>query len=172
MRKIIGFILIFILILTSMFVQSNMLNKVEIFGIRPNLLLVIVVTISLWYGLYVGSIFGAIFGLIADSWFSLNFGKYIIMFTLISILVGYFNKNYKKENIITLVYLVFNVTIIFELLIAIKSVIVNKEMFNLFVLLKVQIVSLAFNILLACVMYYILAYVCNKIEDLIAEDRW
>lgn len=172
MRKLMGFVLIFVLIIASMYVQSNILNKVEIFGVRPNMLLVIVVAISLWYGLYIGTTFGAIFGLIADSWFSLGLGKYIIMFTLISVLVGYFNKNYKKENIITLIYLVGNITVVYELLIAIKSVIINKEMFNLFVLLKVEIVSLILNILLAFVMYYILAYVCNKIEDLIAEDGW
>ena len=172
MRKLIGILLIFILIVLSMFVQSNILNKVKIFGVRPNVLLVIVVAISLWYGLYIGTIFGALFGLIADSWFSLGIGKYLIMFTLISILVGYFNKNYKKENIITLIYLVFNFTVIFEFLIAVKSAIINKEMFNLFVLLKFEVISLVFNILLAFVMYYILAYICNKIEDLMAEDRW
>ncbi len=172
MKKILGWLIIFCMVIASMLLQSNVLNKIEIFGVRPNVLLVIVVTISLWYGLHIGTIFSMFLGIVADSWFNLQVGKYLIMFTFIAVMVGYYNKNYKKENIITLIYLVFNATIVYEILQGILNVIVIKQMFNLFVLLKVLVISIIFNVILASVMYYVIAYICNKVEDLIAEDRW
>lgn len=172
MKKIIGIIAIFLLIIASMLIQSAFINKVLIFGVTPNILLVIVVTISLWYGLYIGTSFGVIFGILADSFFGTSIGKYLVLFTCIAILVGYYNKNYKKENIITLIYLVSNMTIIYEVLLGVYSAFITKDMFNIFLLLKIVIISTILNVILASVMYYVTAYICNKIEDLIAEDRW
>ena len=66
MRKVLTIIYLVFLIILIFTLQILLIDGRTIFGIKPNLILITVIVVSLWFGLYVGSFYGLIIGIITD----------------------------------------------------------------------------------------------------------
>lgn len=133
--------------------QLFVINPKTLFGVKPNLILIAVIVVSLWFGLYKGTIFSFLIGMITDYIFGSNFGIFTIAYTICGMLVGYVNENYRKENKMSLVYVTLMATITFEVIQYFEYLLITHLYSSIWALGKQIILSLLLNIVIVYVVY-------------------
>ena len=100
MKKILGTIIIFLIFLIVYFIQVNLFNWFNIAGIKPNLILIMVVFLSIYIGKYYGFSIGVITGLLIDIFVGQTIGLNAIALGTIGFLAGIIIKNItrRKQN--------------------------------------------------------------------------
>lgn len=172
LKKILAGLILLAIMIIAYVIQLNILNTNLFFGIKPNLILIMIVVVSLWYGIYTGTIFAMINGLFIDLLFNEHVGKYLVIYTLVAMIVGFFNQNFRKENKNSVIYVVIYSTAIFEILSYVYTVISNSLPINILSLLLVIITVSLLNIVIAYVLFNMFSYLGAKINKLIGvEDR-
>ena len=165
MKKFLTHTIITLTFLTIYILQTNFFNWFNIAGIKPNLYVIFLLFLGLFAGRKIGITYGIIFGIILDLLTSVNLGITSIMFGAIGFLGGYFDKNFSKENRITIMSMGIGVTIIFELgTYLINSLILSYEI-EILQFIKILLIELLFNTLLTIVIYPILQKTGYYIEE-------
>ena len=115
MRKILTVIGLIIVFFVIYFLQVNIFASYTIAGIRPNLFVIYVLFIGLFANQVLGISLGVVFGLVLDFLYGKAIGPSAVMLCAIGYLGAYFDKNFSKENKITIILMVIGSTIVFEL---------------------------------------------------------
>lgn len=153
MRKITTIILLMIIFFMIFFMQSNIFSSFTIAGIKPNLIIIFVLFIGLFTTQALGIGFGVICGLIIDLIYGRVIGTTAIMLCIIGYLGSYFDKNFSKENKLTIILMTIGATLIFELgLYFINSIILDFDREYLY-FFKILIIEIIYNILLTIILY-------------------
>lgn len=135
------------------FMQSNIFSSFTIAGIKPNLIIIFVLFIGLFTTQALGIGFGVICGLIIDLIYGRVIGTTAIMLCIIGYLGSYFDKNFSKENKLTIILMTIGATLIFELgLYFINSIILDFDREYLY-FFKILIIEIIYNILLTIILY-------------------
>lgn len=135
------------------FLQENIFNAFTIAGIKPNLFIIYILFIGLFANQFVGISFGVISGLILDLLYGKTIGVSAIMLCAIAYLGSYFDKNFSKENKMTIIFMVIGATAVFEFgSYFINSIILNfeREYWNF---IKILFIEIIYNILLSIIIY-------------------
>lgn len=111
------------LILAGAVLQSTLLNKLALVGVKPDLILLVVVFLGLFKGPTAGAIVGFSAGLIYDLTSSSLFGMNALSLTLVGFLVGLTRTRVYGENIVVQVALVFTATLVSNILFFLLSAI-------------------------------------------------
>jgi len=147
---IIGLILSFFIIF---YAQVNIFQVFTLSGIMPNLFVIYILFIGLYANTTLGISFGVITGLIIDLVYSKTIGITALMLCVIGYLGAYFDRNFSKENKITIIIMVALATAIFEIgYYGVSSVILGFEV-EIFYFLKILLVEVIYNILLTIILY-------------------
>lgn len=104
------------LILAGAVLQSTLLNHLAIVGVKPDLILLVVVFLGLFKGPTAGAIVGFSAGLIYDLTSSSLLGMNALSLTLVGFLVGLTRTRVYRENIVVQVALVFAATLVSNIL--------------------------------------------------------
>lgn len=153
MRKFTTIIVLMVIFFIIFFMQANVFNAFTIAGIKPNLVVIFILFIGLFTTQTLGIGFGVVCGLIIDLIYGRVIGTTAIMLCIIGYLGSYFDKNFSKENKLTILLMVFGATFIYELgLYFINSIILDfdREYFAFF---KILIIEIIYNILLTIILY-------------------
>jgi len=135
---IIGLILSFFIIF---YAQVNIFQVFTLSGIMPNLFVIYILFIGLYANTTLGISFGVITGLIIDLVYSKTIGITALMLCVIGYLGAYFDRNFSKENKITIIIMVALATAIFEIgYYGVSSVILGFEV-EIFYFLKILLVE-------------------------------
>ena len=135
------------------FLQANFFSWFTIFGIKPNLFIIYILFIGLFGNRGMGIIYGSITGILLDLLFEEKIGVNLIALSLIGIIATIFDKNFSKDSRITIMFMVFGTTIIFEIISYFTRYIlysVNVEVLNF---IKILLVEIVYNILITIVVY-------------------
>ena len=119
------------------FLQSNFFSWFTIAGIKPNLFVVYVLFIGLFGNKSLGTIYGGVIGLFLDLLMEEKIGINLIGLVLVGILAVIFDKNFSKDSRMTIIFMVFGSTIIFEIA-------------NFIIILLIEIL---YNIILTIILY-------------------
>ena len=153
MRK---FLIILGLIVTGLiiyFLQVNVFSVLTIAGIKPNLLIIYILCIGLYASSLYGIGLGVFFGLLLDLIFGKVIGISAIMFCIVGYLGSYFDKNFSKENKITIILIIAGTTALYELgSYFLSSIILNFDA-EYFAFLKMLILEIIYNVLLVIILY-------------------
>lgn len=153
MRKIGISILFFIIFLIIYFLQVNVFVNCKIFGVMPNLFVVLV----LYIGLFANTTYAIAFALIMGIFLDLLYGKAIgitaIMFCIIGYLGAYFDKNFSKESKLKIVFMVIGATIIYELGYYLLSGLIIGFDFEWFNFMRIIIFEVIYNVLIIIILY-------------------
>lgn len=153
-KIIIALILIFFLIY---FLQSNFFNWFVIFGVKPNLFVILVLFIGLFMGRNYGVCFGIAFGLILDFLIGRNIGISSVMLGIVGIMGGYIDKNFSKDSRITIMLMVAITTIVFELgEFIIQNFILSYAFIEIDIFAKTLLIEVLYNIILTVILYPLL----------------
>ena len=143
---VIGFFLVY-------FVQVNIFSSYTIAGISPNLFVIYILFIGLFANRILGISFGIITGLFLDLLYGRTVGVSAVMLCIIAYLGSYFDKNFSKENKLTIMFMVAGSTVIFELgAYFLNSIILDFDREFMY-FTKIVIVEIIYNILLSIILY-------------------
>ena len=165
MKKFISMILIFITFLIIYFLQANFFNWFTIAGIMPNLFIILILFISLFIGTREGIISGIFFGMFIDIIIGKNIGTSTIMYGLVGILGGYFDKNFSKDSRITIMLMVVGSTCLYEIGTYIFSIAKSSVEIEILSFIKVLSIEVIYNVILTIILYPIIQKVGYKLED-------
>lgn len=153
MRKVgivIGLILVFFLIY---FLQVDIFNIFTIAGIKPNLFIIYILFIGLFANQVLGITFGVICGLVLDLLYGKTIGVTAVMLCVIGYLGSYFDKNFSKENKLTIIFMVAGATLIYELGSYFMNSIILEFDREYWYFTKIVIIEIIYNLLLSIIMY-------------------
>ena len=96
--------------------QSTVLQYIEIWHVKPNLIIMMVIYFALLRGSIEGGVGGFIGGMLMDIFGGKIFGVYALIAMYTGIGAGYFNKRFFKENYFVLIFFMVVFTFVHELL--------------------------------------------------------
>lgn len=169
-RNILTVVYILFLILFVYLLQLYVIDPRALFGVKPNLILILVIVISLWYGLYIGGIASILIGIVTDIIFGANIGIFTISYTIVGILIGILNYNYRKESKMSLVYVSIIATFTFEIIQYFCYIIAYNVDSSIFYLIKQSFISSLLNIIIVYIVYSLIYNISEYIEDRIIQN--
>ncbi len=147
---VISLILVFFLLY---FLQVDIFSSLTIAGIKPNLFVIYILFIGLFANQILGISFGVICGLILDLLYGKTIGVTAVMLCIIGFLGSYFDKNFSKENKLTIIFMVVGATIIFELGSYFMNSIILQFEREYWYFTKIILIEILYNVLLSILFY-------------------
>ena len=135
------------------FLQSNFFNWFTIFGIKPNLFIIYILFIGLFGNRSMGVVYGSITGIFLDLLFEERIGANLIGLSVIGIIATLFDKNFSKDSRITIMFMVFGTTIIFEVVSYFTRYILYSVNVEILYFIKILLVEIVYNILITIIVY-------------------
>lgn len=147
---VIGLLLTFFLIY---FLQINIFSNLTIAGIKPNLFVIFILFIGLFANSSLSIASGIFIGLFLDLLYGKAIGVSAVMYCIVGYLATYFDKNFSKENKLTIILMCAGTTAIFEFgCYMLNSIIIGFSR-EYFLFLKTLIIEIIYNILLTIIIY-------------------
>ena len=165
MKKVIINIVLFITFIIIYLLQSNLFTWFTIAGVMPNLFVIFILFIGLYTNKFIGATYGVILGLLIDLFISKKIGITAIMLGLIGLIGMLFDKNFSKENRVTIIVMVTISTIIYEVGSYILGYFVYETYVQIWPFIQVLLLECIYNILITIVVYPLIQIFGNKIED-------
>ena len=154
---IIAFIVIYLL-------QSNLFIGFRIAGVMPNLFVILVLFIGLYANKVMGVTYGIVFGLLIDFFISKKIGITAIMLGTVGIIGVIFDKNFSKENRITLIVMVVVSTLVFEIGSYFLNYVIHKTTVEVMAFAQILAIECFYNIILTIILYPFIQKFGNIIE--------
>lgn len=170
LRKILAFTYVILLIMAIYLIQIYVIDSRTLFGVKPNLILISVVTISLWYGLYIGSFYSLFIGILTDCIFGNTYGLFTVSYAVTGILVGFLNYNYRKENKVSLIYVTILATALFEIIQYLSYIFISNSLVNIFYLIKQIFLAALLNICISYILYGILYKITSYVDEELVNE--
>lgn len=164
MKKVIINIILIVAFLIIYFLHSNLFTWFKIAGVMPNLFVILVLFIGLYSNKYMGVTYGIIFGLLLDLFIGKKIGVAAIMLGIVGAIGTIFDKNFSKENRITLIAMVLVATFTFELGQVLFLYVINKTFIDFIPFIEILIIECLYNSIITIILYPILKKGGNKIE--------
>lgn len=95
--------------------QTTIFDYIAILNVKPNILLIFVVSIGLLRGNVEGAVFGLISGMAFDMLVGTTLGFYALLGMLLGFSAGSVNKGLYKDNLLVVIFFTFLFTIAYEI---------------------------------------------------------
>lgn len=135
------------------FLQANFFSWFTISGIKPNLFVIFILFMGLFGNRSMGIIYGAVFGIFLDLVYKIDVGINLIGLVLVGLIAILFNKNFSKDSRITIMFMVFGTTVIFELITYFVTYVLYSTNLEILVFIKILIIEVIYNILITIIIY-------------------
>lgn len=164
MKKVIINIFLIIAFLIIYFLHSNLFIWFKIAGVMPNLFIILILFIGLYAHKYMGVAYGIIFGLFLDFFIGKRIGITAIMLGVVGIVGALFDKNFSKENRITLIVMVMISTIIFEFGQSFIYYLILKTPIDILPFIGILLIECLYNAIITIILYPLMQKSGNIIE--------
>ena len=164
MKKVLINIILIFVFLFIYFLQSNFFTWFKIAGVMPNMFVILVLFIGLYGNKFMGLTYGVIFGLLLDCFIGKKLGVNAIMLGIVGIIGMLFDRNFSKENRITIIIMVMITTFIFETGEYILNYFINKSNLDILAFAQMLAIECIYNGLLTIIVYPLIKIFGNKIE--------
>ncbi len=167
-RIVLYIILIFIFVTT----QVTFLNFIDFFGVRPNLIIILIVSITLLEGRSHGSAVGFLSGLCVDAVVGVALGHQALVGMFLGILLGNVNKRFFKENVFVMVVCTFFSTLFFETCVILISYTLGLKINYIETLQAVIIPEAGVNCVLGIIIFTIIVRINRKLVSMDVKNRY
>ena len=165
MKKVFINIAIIIIFIFVYLLQANFFTWFNIDGVMPNLFVILMLYIGLFIGRSSAIAYGMIFGILIDIFISRKLGITSIMLSVIGIIANLFDKNFSKDNRITIMAMVGVCTIIYEIAVYFLNYIILDINIEILAFTKILIIESLYNVILAIIIYPIIQLTGYDIEE-------
>lgn len=164
MKRFIINILLVLAFVIIYFLHSNLFTWFKIVGVMPNIFVILVLFIGLYANKYIGVVYGIIFGLLLDFFIGKKIGVTAIMLGIVGFIGVLFDKNFSKDNRITLIIMVAIATIVFEVGEALIYYIVMRESIDILPFIEILLIECLYNAIITIILYPLIQKSGYKIE--------
>lgn len=165
MKKVIDFFWIALIFFIIYFLQSNFFIWFNIAGVMPNLFIILIMLIGLFIKKKSGFIFGIILGLLLDLFIGFKFGINAIALGIVGIVTEVLDKNFSKDNRITVMFLACILTVIAEAIIYILQILFCGASIHVIGFAKIVVIEMIYNAFLIAIFYPLFLNLGNKFEN-------
>lgn len=155
-----------ILVLIAAFFQSTLLEHIEVFNIRPNLLIVLVVIVSLLRSPVESAVMALLLGLTMDILMGKTLGWYALLFFLVSIPISMLNEKLYRDKILVLITFTFASSMLIEFMFFIIIFMFKGYEYLPFIFWTIIIPEAVFNSILILPLFKPVAGVYNFLDRL------
>lgn len=159
MRAIVTSLIIFIVLV----IQSTLMQYIQFYGVKPNIVVVTIISVALLRGTTEGAVVGFLTGIVYDLVFGRIFGVGALLGLLLGLTVGTLNRKIYKENLIVVILAAFLFTFIFESLIAALIAIRKTNESFLEIVRHIALKEAMLNSVVGVFVHYFICWVNNKI---------
>lgn len=171
MKKLAVVICLMIIFIIIYLLQVNFFSWFNIAGVKPNLFVVLVLTIGLFSGKGISTALGIFLGISLDFFVGKSIGISGIMLGIIGFLGGYLDKNFSKDSRITIIVMITLSTVIYEIGSYILNYFINSVYIDIFSFIKILLIELIFNAIITIIIYPLIMKFGYKIEDYFKENK-
>lgn len=153
----------YLIISTLIFIfQSTLCNYIAIAGVKPNLMLIFIVTIAFFKGSSEGLLVGIIMGLLQDCYFGHVIGSNLFLYGIIGYLAGSLTEHFNKENIVAPMFLILIATLAYNSGFYLLNIILRGyTTLNIYIILNI-LPELIYNIICGFAVYFIVYTMQNS----------
>lgn len=165
MKKISDIFFIILIFFIIYFLQSNFFTWFNIAGIMPNMFIILIMLIGLFMKKKLGFAFGIIFGLLLDFFIGIKIGINAIAFAIVGIVAETLDKNFAKDNRITVMFLTSILTLLVEVIVYGLQIIFCGVNLQILEFIKIISIEIIYNAILIAIIYPAFLAFGNKIEN-------
>ena len=166
-RIICSFVMMIILYL----IQTTIFNKITVAGIKPNVVIILVVLIGYKYGKIPGMLMGFFMGLFLDLTESDYIGYYSLIYLIICYLVGFSNKLYTNDSTLIPLGLVGASDFMLNFLIFITGFLLRNRLDLPYYMMRIILPEVVYTIIVSVLLYRIMDYIYVKLETIGKGDE-
>lgn len=166
-RIICSFIMMIILYL----IQTTIFNKIAIAGIKPNVVIILVVFIGYKYGKIPGMIMGFFMGLFLDLTEADYVGYYAVIYLTIGYLMGFVNKLYNGDFNLIPVGLIGVSDLMLNFMIFITGFLLRNRLDLPYYVIRIILPEAVYTMIVAALFYRIIDAVYLKLEAIGKGDE-
>lgn len=164
MKKFFLGILMFINFIVLYLLQSNFFDWFTIAGISPNIFVIFMLFLGLFTNNKFSLVIAGLCGITLDLLASRTLGVNIIVFCLITVAGGYFDKNFSKENKLSIIIMVIGLTIGSEIVGYLLNALLLEIPLELISFSKILIIEVIYNAILTFIFYGLILKLGGIIE--------
>lgn len=165
MKKVIINILLIITFIIIYLLQVNLFSWFKIAGVMPNLFVIYILFIGLFFSQIAGATYGIAFGILLDLFIGKSVGISAIMLGTIGLIGGIFDKNFSKESRLTIMIMVVIATIVYELGAYILGYFMQNLTLDMLSFFKILLIECIYNVIITIIIYPIMQNLGYKIEE-------
>lgn len=166
MKKFVDILIIILLFLIIYFLQVNFFTWFTIAGIMPNLFVLFIMLIGIFLKKDFAFFFGVIFGMLLDIFSGSRIGINTIALSIIGLASGILERNFSKDNRITVIAMTSVLTLCFEVIIYILNIVFcGISNMQLIGFIKIILVEIIYNDILIIMLYSLFCKFGNKLEQ-------
>ena len=153
MSKKVTTLILFIIGFLLYFIQKNIFSNLKIAGIAPNIFIIYILFLGLYTNSKVSIAIGIFIGFLLDCTYGKCIGISSTMFCVLAYLSSYFDKNFSKDNKITIILMGVGATLIFEFgYYLINSIVFNFDI-EILSFVKIILIEILYNTLVLIIIY-------------------
>ncbi len=165
MKKIFTYGGILVLIFLLFLFQVLIIDTRNLFGVKPNIILVSCIVASLCYGMYKGAFYSFFIGLLTDLLFGNSNGLFTLSYSITGVIVGYLNSDFNKDNIFSIAYITIYTTAIFEFVEYISYLFYTSSYSNFIYFIEQVFIESILNVVFAFIVYGIVYKIISRLDD-------
>lgn len=171
MKNIVKTIMVILIFVISVLLQVFVINKTSLFDVKPNMLLVSIILVSMFTNIYSCSIYSFILGFVADLIFGTS-GIYTLSYSIMGALIGFVSDNYMKGNILSGIMMTIGSVTIFEIIEFVHAIVIKKAVASIFLLLGKIILGILLNVVIVIVLSFAIEKIIKLIDKKEDEIYW
>ena len=145
-----------ITIVLTYILQTTLMPEITVFGVQPDLSLIIICSIAFLFGSTSGGVVGFFLGIMLDFYYGRSIGINALLFLYIGVFLGSFNKKVFKDNyLVILVFMIFT-TFLYETILYFYVAFVYSQQVDLLVMLSNIGIVILLNSIISFFVYPIL----------------
>ncbi len=148
-------IIIAILVIISFLLQTSVFPFFQIFGVVPNIVLILVVFVAVMNGSTSAMVVGFVCGLLIDAMYGTTLGIYAFFYMMIGYVNGYLHVLFFAEASFLPLVLVFVNDIVYHILTYIVFFVPQRKWNFLFYLKKIIVPELVYTTIVSIVLYQV-----------------
>jgi rod shape-determining protein MreD len=156
---------LFVLLYFTLIVQTTLLDYIKIYNIKPNLVLILIVCVTLIRGGMEGAVFGLVAGLLQDILCGNSIGPYALLGFVIGFGLGGFNKRFYRDNIFICAIITFVVSIIYESFIILPGISLSDYQLILQILKNDILIEALYNTVISIPLYILILKINDRIVN-------
>ena len=165
MKKAFDIFFIILIFFIIYFLQSNFFTWFNIAGVMPNLFVLLIMLVGLFIKKKAAFVFGILYGLLIDFFIGSKVGLNAIALAIVGLTAEMLDKNFSKDNRITVMFLTCVLTLLAELVTYILQVLFCDVSIHILGFTKVVIIETIYNVFLIAIIYPIFFSWGEKIEN-------